>query len=319
MASAIIDTAKDLVGEGKPFDKILAVGKVRDLYELDNDTLLFIATDRISAFDVVLENGIPEKGALLTKMSAFWFEYLSSKIPGLKTHLVSLGLPAEVKEQLSAETAAQLSKRAMVVQKLEIFPIESIVRGYITGGAWKEYQTSGKVHEIPIEGGMRESGAFTTDEGKFKPIWTPSTKAPAGEKDENISPKQAATLVGGEETAQKIEKLSIELYQKAHDYALKRGITIADTKFEFGSTPAGDIVLVDEVLTPDSSRFWPADKYESGHSQESYDKQYLRDWLTRKGLKGKEGISIPDEVAAETSKKYKEVVELLTSNGTTLA
>lgn len=195
----------------------------------------------------------------------------------------------------------------MLVRKLRILPIESIVRGYITGSAWSEYQKSGTVHGITLPSGLQESEKLET------PIWTPSTKAEQGEKDENIHPSKAAEIIG-QDLADKVEKLSIELYTKAHEYALSRGIIIADTKFEFGVQQSADgeeVVLVDEVLTPDSSRFWPKDKYEVGRGQDSFDKQYLRDWLTSNGLKGKQGVEMPANVAAETKAKYEEVVSRL--------
>lgn len=195
----------------------------------------------------------------------------------------------------------------MQVRKLKIFPIEAIVRGYITGSAFKEYQRTSTVHGIPIQAGLRECEAFPQG-----PIYTPSTKAEAGENDENIHPSEAAALVGAE-YAQRIEDLAIQLYTAARYYAANRGIIIADTKFEFGlDVETDEIVLVDEVLTPDSSRFWPADKYEAGRDQESYDKQYLRNWLTKEGLKGKQGVKMPDEVVLETAAKYREAFEKLT-------
>lgn len=195
----------------------------------------------------------------------------------------------------------------MQVRKLKIFPIEAIVRGYITGSAWKEYKKSGTVHTIPIVAGLQESQAFPQGA-----IYTPSTKAEAGQNDQNISPAEAAEIVGVK-YAQKIEDLALQLYTTARDYAAERGIIIADTKFEFGLDEETDeIVLVDEVLTPDSSRFWPADKYVLGKEQESYDKQYLRDWLTREGLKGKQGVRMPENVVVETAEKYREAFEKLT-------
>jgi phosphoribosylaminoimidazole-succinocarboxamide synthase len=195
----------------------------------------------------------------------------------------------------------------MQVCRLKIFPIEAIVRGYITGSAWKEYNHSGTVHKIPIAPGLKESEAFPQGA-----IYTPSTKAEAGANDENISPEQAAGIVG-EKYAKRIEDLAISLYTAARDYAFERGIIIADTKFEFGLDEESDeVVLVDEVLTPDSSRFWPKDKYVIGKEQESYDKQYLRDWLTRNELKGKQGVSMPQDVVQKTGQKYKEAFEKLT-------
>lgn len=195
----------------------------------------------------------------------------------------------------------------MQVRRLKIFPIEAIVRGYITGSAWNEYQRSGTVHKVPVAAGLKESEAFPQGA-----IYTPSTKAEAGQNDENISIAEAAQIVGPK-YAQKIEDLAIKLYTTARDYAAERGIIIADSKFEFGLDEETDeVVLVDEVLTPDSSRFWPADKYEIGREQMSYDKQYLRDWLTSEGLKGKQGVEMPEEVVNKTAEKYREAFEMLT-------
>ncbi|KIW03305.1 phosphoribosylaminoimidazolesuccinocarboxamide synthase [Verruconis gallopava] len=294
-------TTTDLSSLYKP----IAKGKVRDLYEVDEATLLFIATDRISAYDVILKNGIPDKGALLTKLSAHWFDVLTKAIPSLKTHFLTLELPPKL---AGSEFAKQYLGRSMQVRKLKVIPLESIVRGYITGSAWTEYKKHGTVHGIAMPAGLVESQKLMT------PIWTPSTKAEQGEHDENISPEKAATIVG-KDIADRVERLSLDLYTAARDYAADRGIIIADTKFEFGldeSTLPPTIVLVDEVLTPDSSRFWSAAKYQAGRSQESLDKQYLRDWLTSNGLKGKNDISMPEEVVARTRAGYVEAYERLT-------
>ncbi|APA07263.1 hypothetical protein sscle_02g020330 [Sclerotinia sclerotiorum 1980 UF-70] len=281
----------------------IAEGKVRNLYEIDEKTLLFVASDRISAYDVIMENGIPFKGALLTLLSAHWFEVLTTLIPDLKTHFLTLSIPSSI----SSSQRNLLRNRSMQVRKLKIFPIEAIVRGYITGSAWKEYQKSSTVHGIQIPAGLRNSQAFPQGA-----IYTPSTKAEAGLNDENIHPSKAAEIVG-EKYAQRIEDLAIKLYTTARDYAAERGITIADTKFEFGLDEETDeVVLVDEVLTPDSSRFWPASKYEVGKEQESYDKQFLRNWLTKEGLKGKQGVAMPDEIISQTAEKYREAFEKLT-------
>ncbi|KAJ8058372.1 hypothetical protein OCU04_012564 [Sclerotinia nivalis] len=281
----------------------IAEGKVRNLYEIDKKTLLFVASDRISAYDVIMENGIPSKGALLTLLSAHWFEVLTTLIPDLKTHFLTLSLPSSI----SSSQHNLLRNRSMQVRKLKIFPIEAIVRGYITGSAWKEYQRSSTVHGIYIPAGLQNSQAFPQGA-----IYTPSTKAEAGENDENIHPSKAAEIVG-EKYAQRIEDLAIKLYTTARDYAAERGIIIADTKFEFGLDEETDeVVLVDEVLTPDSSRFWPASKYEVGKEQESYDKQFLRNWLTKEGLKGKQGVAMPDEIMSQTAQKYREAFEKLT-------
>ncbi|KAI9701703.1 MAG: Bifunctional purine biosynthetic protein ade1 [Bogoriella megaspora] len=215
-----------------------------------------------------------------------------------------------MKKTSPSEIAEQLRHRSMQVRRLKIFPIESIVRGYITGSAWKEYSEKGTVHGIDVQS---QDGQKLKESEKFeRPLWTPSTKAEQGEKDENIHPTKAAEIIGTK-YAEKIEALSLEIYTKARDYALERGIIIADTKFEFGLDEQTDeVVLVDEVLTPDSSRFWPADKYEIGRSQPSFDKQYLRDWLTSNGLKGKEGVEIPADVVEKTALKYREAFEKLT-------
>ncbi|KAI7489954.1 putative phosphoribosylaminoimidazole-succinocarboxamide synthase [Hortaea werneckii] len=299
MSSDQVVTKIDLESHG--FKKV-ASGKVREIYELDNDTLLFVATDRISAYDVILDNGIPTKGALLTQLSAHWFSLIASELPHLKTHLLTTSLPPSIPSSLRPA----LENRTMQVRKHPILPLESIVRGYITGSAWAEYQRSGTVHGIPMPAGLRESQKLE------RPIWTPSTKAEQGAHDENISPAKAREIVG-EEVAGKVEEVSLRVYGMARDYAEARGILIADTKFEFGLDPTtNEIVLVDEVLTPDSSRFWPAEGYEVGKGQSSYDKQYLRDWLVSSGLKGKRGVSMPEEVAQETGRKYREAYAKIT-------
>ncbi|KAI7154906.1 putative phosphoribosylaminoimidazole-succinocarboxamide synthase [Hortaea werneckii] len=299
MSSDQVVTKIDLESHG--FKKV-ASGKVREIYELDNDTLLFVATDRISAYDVILDNGIPTKGALLTQLSTHWFSLIAHELPHLKTHLLSTSLPASIPSSLRPA----LENRTMQVRKHPILPLESIVRGYITGSAWAEYQRSGTVHGIPMPGGLKESQKLE------QPIWTPSTKAEQGEHDENISPAKAREVVG-EGVAGKVEEVSLKVYGMARDYAEARGILIADTKFEFGLDPTtNEIVLVDEVLTPDSSRFWPAEGYQVGNGQSSYDKQYLRDWLVSSGLKGKQGVSMPEEVAQETGRKYREAYAKIT-------
>ena len=281
---------------------LLASGKVRDLYEVDPETLLFVASDRISAYDVIMSNGIPDKGILLTLLTAHWFRTLSSAIPDLKTHFLTLELPSIVLPPIRSH----LADRSMQVRRLKVFPIEAIVRGYITGSAWSEYQRSGTVNGKQMPRGLRESEAFP------EPIYTPSTKAGLGEHDENITTEQAAEIVGTE-YAQRIEDLALQLYKTARDYALERGIIIADTKFEFGHDEETDeVVLVDEVLTPDSSRFWPKKAYEVGKGQESFDKQFLRDFLVQTGLKGKEGVMMPEYVVELTSQKYKEAFAILT-------
>ncbi|KAK2783014.1 Bifunctional purine biosynthetic protein ade1 [Emmonsiellopsis sp. PD_33] len=282
---------------------LVARGKVRDLYEVDPNTLLFVATDRISAYDVIMENPIPHKGTLLTLLTTHWFKILTAAIPSLRTHFLTLDLPASI----PAPLRPSLQNRSMQVRKLKVFPIEAIVRGYITGSAWNEYQKSGTVHGIPIAAGLKESEKFPNG-----PIYTPSTKAEQGKHDENIHPDQATALVGAK-YAPIISSLALKLYTTAHAHALARGLIIADTKFEFGLDEETDeVVLVDEVLTPDSSRFWSAEKYEVGKGQESFDKQFLRDWLVAKGVKGKEGVRMDEEVVRRTGEKYREAFEKVT-------
>ncbi len=281
--------------------KLHASGKVRDVYQLDNDTLLFVATDRISAFDYVLATGIPQKGRVLTQMSLFWFDFLSDIV---RNHLVTADVtqyPLPLRKY-----ADQLRGRSMLVQRAEMFPVECVVRGYISGSAWKEYKATGKVCGIELPTGLRESEAFP------EPIFTPSTKAVTGH-DENISFSKMCEMVGAE-IASTLRDLTCRVYKKAAAYARQRGIIIADTKFEFGRTAQG-ITLADEVLTPDSSRFWPADKYEPGRSQESYDKQYVRDYLEEiHWNKQPPAPALPAEVAQRTSEKYLDAYFQLTGN-----
>lgn len=279
--------------------KLHSSGKVRDIYQLDDERLLFIATDRISAFDYILATGIPHKGRVLTQISLFWFDFLSDVVPN---HLVS----AEVDRypQTVQKYADQLRGRSMLVQRAEMFPVECVVRGYISGSAWKEYKATGKVCGIELPAGLKESDAFP------QAIFTPATKAATGH-DENISFEHMCKIVG-EGTASELRDLSLKIYRKAAAYARQRGIIIADTKFEFGRTLRG-ITLADEVLTPDSSRFWPADKYEPGRSQESYDKQYVRDYLEQiRWNKQPPAPALPPEIARRTSEKYLEAYAQLT-------
>ena len=268
-----------------------ASGKVRDVYTLSDQQLLFVATDRISAFDYVLATGIPHKGRVLTQLSLFWFEFLADIVPN---HLITADVekyPPGVRKY-----ADQLRGRSMLVQRAEMFPVECVVRGYISGSAWKEYQASGKVCGIALPAGLRESDALP------EPIFTPATKAVTGH-DENISFDAMCEIVGVE-TASHLRDLTLRIYKNAAAYARQRGIIIADTKFEFGRTAKG-ITLADEVLTPDSSRFWPADKYTPGKSQESFDKQYVRDYLEEiRWNKQPPAPALPEEVARQTSEKY---------------
>ncbi|KAB8356659.1 hypothetical protein FH972_024236 [Carpinus fangiana] len=234
-------------------------------------------------------------------MSAHWFSVLQQEIPELRTHLLTLDLPPKLN---TPEFAPLYKNRVMQVKKLKILPVESIVRGYITGSAWSSYTKTGLVNDLKMPADLQESQKLE------QPLWTPSTKAELGEKDENISPKEASKLIGAD-YAKKIEVLSLQIYARARDYAAARGIIIADTKFEFGVDEDGEVVLADEVLTPDSSRFWDAKKYQVGRPQDSLDKQYLRDWLTSTGQKGKEGVAMTLEVAERTKKGYQEAFERL--------
>jgi phosphoribosylaminoimidazole-succinocarboxamide synthase len=299
MASELLDTV--LLQTDFPDLPLHASGKVRDVYSVDDQQLLFVATDRISAFDYILATGIPHKGRVLTQLSLFWFDYLADIVPN---HLIS----AEVDQYPAAvrKYADQLRGRSMLVQRAEMFPVECVVRGYISGSAWKEYKATGKVSGITLPSGLKESDAFP------EPIFTPSTKATTGH-DENISFDQMCDIVGVE-TASHLRDLTLRVYKKAAAYALNRGIIIADTKFEFGRTPKG-ITLADEVLTPDSSRFWPADKYAPGRAQDSYDKQYVRDYLEQiRWNKQPPAPALPTDVARRTSEKYLEAYFQLTGH-----
>jgi len=274
-------------------------GKVRDVYLLDDDHLLFVATDRISAFDWVLGTGIPHKGRVLTQISLFWFEFLSEIVPN---HLVT----ADVERYPAAarKYADQLRERSMLVVRADMFPVECVVRGYLSGSAWKEYKATGKVCGIELPKGLTESDKLP------EPIFTPATKATSGH-DENISFEQMERVVGTERSRE-LRDLSLKIYGKAADYARKKGIIIADTKFEFGMGPRG-ITLADEVLTPDSSRFWPANQYQPGRAQDSYDKQYVRDYLEEiRWNKQPPAPALPPEVARKTSEKYLEAYHRLT-------
>ncbi len=271
--------------------KLHASGKVRDVYEIDKGRLLFVATDRISAFDYVLATGIPNKGRVLSQISLFWFDFLCDLVPN---HVITADVakyPPPLKKY-----ADQLQGRSMIVQQAEMFPVECVVRGYISGSAWKEYKASGKVCGIELPAGLRESDAFP------EPIFTPATKAVTGH-DENISFARMCEILGTE-TSSYLRDLTLRIYKKAAAYARQRGIIIADTKFEFGRTTKG-VTLADEALTPDSSRFWPADKHEPGRSQESFDKQYVRDYLEQiRWNKQPPAPALPPEIANKTSEKY---------------
>jgi phosphoribosylaminoimidazole-succinocarboxamide synthase len=274
----------------------IASGKVRDLYEMDDGRLLFVASDRISAFDFVLATTIPDKGAVLTAMSIWWFDQLADVVPN---HLLSTDVPPE------------FAGRAMICERLEMLPVECIARGYLTGSGLADYKRTGAVSGLPLPAGLVDGSRLP------EPLFTPSTKAPIGEHDENISLGDVEDTVGAA-AADELKRLTLAAYGRAEEIARERGIILADTKFEFGRRGAGGpIILADEVLTPDSSRFWPADQYEPGHAQPSFDKQYVRDWLTSPAS-GWDRASdtppppLPDDVVERTRAKYIEAYERLT-------
>ena len=283
---------------------LISKGKVRDIYAVGSDRLLMITTDRLSAFDVVMQDPIPGKGIVLNQMSNFWFDYLATIIPN---HLT--GLTPEL--VVSPDEIAQVSGRAVVTQRLEPILVEAVVRGYLAGSAWKDYQASGMVCGLNLPKGLQNAQKL------LEPIFTPAAKAAVGDHDENISFDLMVAQVGLE-LAQQIRTVSIALYQSAATYAATKGILIADTKFEFGLNPAGQLVLMDEVLTADSSRFWPKDSYEIGKNPPSYDKQFVRDWLEAVQIDGQAwnkkspAPKLPQDIIQKTAQKYEEAYRLLT-------
>ncbi len=276
-------------------------GKVREVYD-NGDTLIIVATDRISAFDVILKNKVSKKGTILTQMSKFWFDYTREIVPN---HMLSI----DVKDMPEFFRNENFDRNSMMCKKLNMLPIECIVRGYITGSGWASYQKNGMVCGIALPEGLQESEKLP------EPIYTPSTKAEIGDHDENISFEQSIEVLEkqfpgkGREYAEKIKDCTIALYKKCAEYALEKGIIIADTKFEFGLDEKGEVVLGDEMLTPDSSRFWPLEGYKAGQGQPSFDKQYVRDWLK---ANPESDYKLPEEVVDKTVAKYKEAYELLT-------
>jgi len=274
-------------------------GKVRDLYAVGEDKLLVVQSDRLSAFDVVLGDPIPGKGEVLTELSFFWFEKLAHIVPN---HLTGIA-PESV---VAPSERDQVAGRAMVVRRLKPLMIEAVVRGYIIGSGWKDYQDTGAVCGIKLPPGLEQAQKLP------QPIFTPASKAPAGEHDENITFDEAIRAVGGHALAERVREISIRLYTEAADYAATRGIIIADTKFEFGTDDKGELVLIDEALTPDSSRFWPASEYRTGISPPSFDKQFVRDWLeTQPWNKKAPAPPLPADVLRQTSEKYREALRLL--------
>jgi phosphoribosylaminoimidazole-succinocarboxamide synthase len=282
-----------------PGIKLLRRGKVRDVYDL-GEHLLIVATDRLSAFDVVLPNGIPDKGKVLTRLTSFWFSVL--KVPN---HLITDDI-RQMPRALHSH-AEQLAGRAMLVEKLDMLPVECVVRGYLSGSGWADYRKTGKVCGIDLPAGLKESSRLP------EPIFTPSTKAEVGH-DENIPFSDVVRMIG-DKRAEELREKTLEVYRRAAEYALPRGIILADTKLEWGVRPeGGPIVLADEVLTPDSSRFWPADQYAEGKAQPSFDKQYVRDYLlTLSWNRTPPGPELPAAVVEETSRKYREIHERLTA------
>jgi phosphoribosylaminoimidazole-succinocarboxamide synthase len=279
--------------------QLYARGKVRDLYEV-GDLLLLVATDRISAFDHVLPTGIPGKGRVLTQISLFWFDYLRDLVPN---HLVTADVEQYPAVLRSYES--ELRGRSMLVNRARMFPVECVVRGYLSGSGWKDYRQTGRICGISLPQGLRESERLP------EPIFTPATKSAGGEHDENISFDQMVERIGGEK-AEELRRLSLAIYAKAADYALERGLILADTKFEFGMTGKG-IVLADEVLTPDSSRFWPREGYHPGAAQPSFDKQFVRDYLEAiVWNKQPPAPELPDTIVRQTQDKYEQALLLLT-------
>ncbi|MGS5089423.1 phosphoribosylaminoimidazolesuccinocarboxamide synthase [Hydrogenophaga sp. A37] len=286
---------------------LLARGKVRDNYAVGNDRILMVASDRISAFDVIMGEPIPGKGALLTKLSLFWFDQLGPKGLNICPNHLTGDAPESV---VSAAEAPQITGRSMLVQRLKPIPVEAVVRGYLAGSGWKEYQENRSVCGVPLPEGLLNASKLS------EPIYTPAAKAEMGEHDENITFEQTVAMVGADVAAQ-IRDKAIALYKAAAEIALQKGIIIADTKFEFGLDKAGNVVLMDEVLTPDSSRYWPLESYVVGQNPPSYDKQFLRDWLETAKVNGKPwdktapSPRLPKEVIEKTAAKYQEALTRL--------
>lgn len=278
----------------------IARGKVRDIYAVDDKHLLIVTTDRLSAYDVVMPDPVPGKGEVLTELSNFWFGMMEDLIPN---HLIHKSLSSVIDD---VEIATQLENRSMVVRRLKPLPIEAVVRGYLIGSGWNDYQATGSICGIELPAGLQQASRLP------ETIFTPATKAEAGDHDENVSFERVVTMIG-EELATNVRDIAIRIYERAASYALERGIIIADTKFEFGQDDDGQLYIIDEVLTPDSSRFWPSAKYKVGISPPSFDKQYVRDYLeTLDWDKTAPGPKLPDEVLRRTGEKYREALDILT-------
>jgi len=279
--------------------KLIARGKVRDIYDLNSDHLLIITTDRLSAYDVVMPDAVPGKGKILTEISNFWFNMMEDIVPN---HLTGIKLEQYISDE---RLLLQLQKRAIIVKKLKPLPIEAVVRGYLIGSGWRDYEQTGKVCGINISENMQQAEKLP------KTIFTPATKAASGDHDENIDYEKTCSLIG-EELANDVRNIAIKIYERAAHYAQERGIIIADTKFEFGLDRDNKLFIIDEILTPDSSRFWPKDQYQIGMSPPSYDKQFLRDYLdTLTWNKKSPGPILPESVLSETYKKYHEAYDIL--------
>ena len=281
---------------------LITRGKVRDIYDVDDQHMLIVTTDRLSAFDVVLPDPVPNKGVVLTQVSNFWFDKLSHIVPNHFSDLTLKDL------KISKDEYKILEGRSVIVKKLKPLPVEAIVRGYIIGSGWKDYQSTGQVCGIDLPKGLQQAEKLP------EVLFTPSTKADVGGHDENISFRKMHALIGGF-LAEEVRRISLELYTEASEFALTKGIIIADTKFEFGLDDAGKLVLIDEILSPDSSRFWPADQYHAGISPPSFDKQYIRDYLeTLDWDKTPPGPHLPEDILAKSAEKYQEVASLLLNN-----
>ena len=291
---------KDILFESNiPNLRLIARGKVRDIYDLDDDHLLIVTTDRLSAYDVVMPDAVPGKGKILTEISNFWFNMMQDLVPN---HLTGINLEQCINDE---KLLLQLRKRTIIVKKLKPLPIEAVVRGYLIGSGWRDYEKTGKICGISISENMQQAEKLPDT------IFTPATKAASGDHDENIDYAKTCSLVG-EELANNVRDIAIKIYERAAHYALERGIIIADTKFEFGLDRDNKLFIIDEMLTPDSSRFWPKDEYQIGISPPSYDKQFLRDYLdTLTWNKKSPGPTLPESVISETYKKYYEAYDIL--------
>ncbi len=276
-------------------------GKVRDIYTIDDHHWLMIATDRVSAFDVIMPNVIPGKGKLLTQLAMFWFNRVRALIPN---HLANISLDSVLPDPAER---AQAEGRSMIIKRLNPLPIEAVVRGYLIGGGWKDYQSTGSICGVQLPKGLQQASKLE------RPIFTPATKAELGDHDENISFEKVSELIG-HERADEVRRISLALYNSAASFTSQRGIITADTKFEFGTNAQGNLVLMDEILTPDSSRYWEADAWQPGSSPQSFDKQFLRDWLeTQNWNKQSPGPSLPDDIIVKTRARYQEAVDRLTA------